>query len=291
MNDTVTAQVSDSAASAAPANAGTISPAPASAPMPSDSSAAASAHPTQTADPAASPAPPAASPPAAKPELAPSGSLLSDVPKPAEPAPAADPAKPADAPAADAKPADPADQATPAEPLPAPTYEFKFPEDVAVDPERVTKMSELIGSLELDAKLDHAKASEFGQKALDFHLAEMQRVVSEIDQQGRQAWTEMREGWRNTFKSDPELGGNRQQTTLAACTRVIDQFGGSEQQRAELRQILGTTGAGDHPALIRLLANVGKQLGEGRPVPAVVPKSPVVPSRKERRYHASNGAA
>jgi hypothetical protein len=291
MSDNTLVAPLDPAASAAPAVTGTISPAPVSAPMPSDSSAAASAQPIQAADPAPIQAPSPAPSPAAKPELAPSGSLLSDQPKPADPAPAVDPAKPADAPAADAKPADAPAEPAPAEPLPAPTYEFKFPEDVTVDQERVAKMSELIGSLELDAKLDHGKASEFGQKALDFHLSEMQRVVSEIDQQGRAAWTDMREGWRNTFKSDPELGGNRQQTTLAACTRVIDQFGGSEQQRAELRQILGTTGAGDHPALIRLLANVGKQLGEGRPVPAVVPKSPVVPSRKERRYHASNGAA
>jgi hypothetical protein len=229
--------------------------------------------------------------------LAPATSLLTETPEPVkapEPAPAPVPEVKTPDPAADPKPADApvADPAAPPEaPVATPAYEFKLPDDVQAAPEQLAKLNDLIGGLEIDAKLDHGKAQEFGQKALDYHLSELQRVATEIDQQGRTAWNEMREGWRNTFKSDPELGGNRQQTTLAACTRIIDQFGGNEAQRAELRTILGTTGAGDHPALIRLLANVGKALGEGRPVPAVVPKSPVVPSRKERRYHASNGAA
>lgn len=265
------------AAVAAPtvADAGSV-PAPAPAPTPSDSSAAASAPPAPEPAPVAAPAAPAA--PAAT-------SLLSDAPKPD----AAPPAPPADAPpAADPAPAEPAKADAP---VVLPTYEFKLPEGFEAAPEQMGKLNEMLGALEVDAKIDHAKAQEFGQKALEYHLTEMQRVVNEIDQQGRAAWESMRDEWRNNFKSDPEMGGNRQQTTLAACTRIIDQFGGTEAQRTELRQILATTGAGDHPALIRLLANVGKALGEGRPVPAVVPKSPVVPSRKERRYHASNGAA
>jgi hypothetical protein len=277
MSDPNTQAPIDSAAPAAPVVTEASSPAPVAAPTPSDSSAAASAQPT----------------------LAPATSLLTETLEPAkapDPAPAPEVKAPevkTPDPAADPKPADApvADPAAPPEaPVAPPTYEFKLPEEVQAAPEQLAKLNELIGGLEVDAKLDHGKAQEFGQKALDYHLSELQRVATEIDQQGRQAWTEMRETWRNTFKSDPELGGNRQQTTLAACTRIIDQFGGNDAQRAELRTILGTTGAGDHPALIRLLANVGKALGEGRPVPAVVPKSPVVPSRKERRYH-SNGAA
>lgn len=259
------------AAVAAPVVTEVSSPTPVAAPTPSDSSAAASAQPT--------------------PQLAPNTSLLTETPEPAK---APEPAPAPEAPAPEAKPADApvADPAAPPEaPVATPAYEFKLPEEVQAAPDQLAKLSELIGGLEVDAKLDHGKAQEFGQKALDYHLSELQRVTNEIDQQGRAAWNDMREGWRNTFKSDPELGGNRQQTTLAACNRIIDQFGGNDAQRAELRTILGTTGAGDHPALIRLLANVGKALGEGRPVPAVVPKSPVVPSRKERRYHASNGAA
>lgn len=275
MSDPNTQAPIDPAASAAPVVTDASSPAPVAAPTPSDSSAAASAQPV----------------------LAPATSLLTETPEPAkapEAAPAPAPEVKTPDPAAETKPADApaADPAAPPEaPVATPSYEFKLPDDVQAAPEQLAKLNELIGGLEIDAKLDHGKAQEFGQKALDYHLSELQRVATEIDQQGRQAWNEMREGWRNTFKSDPELGGNRQQTTLAACTRIIDQFGGNEAQRAELRTILGTTGAGDHPALIRLLANVGKALGEGRPVPAVVPKSPVVPSRKERRYHASNGAA
>jgi len=222
-----------------------------------------------------------------KPSLAPaaSASLLSETPTVDAPA-----AAPAVEPAPAAEPAAPA-PVEPAAPVAIPTYEFKVPEGIEAAPEQLAKLNELIGGFEIDAKVDHGKAQEFGQKALEFHVAELQRVASEIDQQGREAWNTMREDWRNTFKSDPEIGGNRQQTTLAACTRIIDQFGGNEAQRAELRTILSTTGAGDHPALIRLLANVGKALGEGRPIPAVTPRSPVVPSRKERRYHASNGAA
>jgi len=147
--------------------------------------------------------------------------------------------------------------------------------------------------LNYQAKPNHAATQAFAQKALEFHLAQVTQSVekakTEIEDSSRQAWSQMRDGWRNEFKNDRQLGGNRQNTTLAGASTMIDQFGGSDTQRAELRRVLSVTGAGDNINVIRLLSNIAKVLGEGKPVPASVPK-PAPVSRKTQRYGNSNGA-
>lgn len=271
------------AAAPAPAPQPVAVPAPAAAPAPVAPAPAPAAEPAPAAAPAPAPAAssPAAAEPAAPAATAPVAepSLLSGEP----PKPPADPA--AAAPVVEGEPA------APAEPVaPLPTYELKFPEGFKVDDAQAGKFNELLGGYEREAGVDHAKFQEFGQKALDFHVAELQRVQAESDRLQTEAWSTMRNEWRESFKADPEIGGNRRETTLQAAAQIIDQFGGTPAQATELRQILSLTGAGDHPAVIRWAANIAKALSEGRPVPAVVPKPPAMMSRKERRYN-TNGAA
>ena len=90
----------------------------------------------------------------------------------------------------------------------------------------------------------------------------------------------------------PELGGNRFQTTVQVCSEMIRQFGGNQEQQAELRQVFDLTGAGDSPAVVRLINNIGKALRESRG-PVVATQPTPAPTRKaDRRYAGSmNGAA
>lgn len=196
----------------------------------------------------------------------PKPSLLSEPAKPAEEAPKAE------APA-------------PVEEKPLPKFEaFTLPEGVKLDEAPLGKFSELLGKFELDGGVDHAKAQQFGQELVSFYVSEQNRFI----QAQQDSWTKTREGWRDAFTTDRDIGGNRQEATLQRCKAMIDQYGGTKEQRAEIASVLSLTGAGDHPAIIRLLSNIGKALGEGKPVPAIVPKSPVPASKATRRYSTAN---
>lgn len=260
---------------AAPAPAPTA-PAPAiAAPSPPPSAQVSSA---TVPEPVASPAAPVAATPApAEPKpaaLEPPPSLLSDAgkkPDVAAPAPADAPKAPETAPA------------------PLPTYEaFKAPEGVELDAGQVGKFSEVLGKFEQTSKADHAAMQQFGQQIIDMYVAEQQRVAkAQFD-----SWVQTRDGWKSQFMNDPDIGGNNQKATLQACGAMIEQFGGTAEQIAELRTAFRMTGMGDHPALIRLLSNIGKMMGEGRPVPATVPKTPTAIPKSQRRYANSlNGGA
>ncbi len=231
------------------------------------------APPAEAAPAPASPAPPSATPApaAAAPTAAPSepGSLLSDaVSKPPAPAVAAPPVEPA-APA-------------PAEPVALPTYEpFKAPEGVTLDGNVTKSFTEILGKYEVATKADHAAVQQFGQELTNFYLAEQTRQRSEL----MENFNAMRDGWRKAVSTDADLGGATLPTTLAAAGALIEQYGGTAEQQAELRQVLKITGAGDHPAMVRLFRNAGKHLAtEGRPVPATNPKNPALQPRSQRRY-------
>ena len=124
------------------------------------------------------------------------------------------------------------------------------------------KAEELAPYTEILAK--HQVPQEAAQAMVDLYIAEQKRAA----EQQIAVWTQTRKGWQDQFRNDPQLGKNRADTTLARAAEVRDRFGGTPEQVAELKDALTATGAGDHPAIIRLLANVAAAFGEGRPVPA-----------------------
>jgi hypothetical protein len=250
------------------------------------------------------PAPAAAAPPAAA-----SPAPAAEAPAPAPAAPET-PAPAPDAPAADAPPAAEASKAeaakapgsllgdagkepvapaeAPKEPTapaegeaPKPVYAaLTLPEGVTLDDSQVNVFTDMVADFELTTKADHAAVEGFRQKLADFYVDETRRQL----QAQAEMWNRTREGWRNDFIADKEIGGNRQQTTLSRCGAMIEQYGGTPVQKKELREALAVTGTGDHPALIRFINNMARVLSEGKPVPAVVPKSPVTKSKASRRY-------
>lgn len=248
-------------------------PAPVAAPIQAEVAPAPATQVTETPAVETKTGTPAAEPEAAKPSE-PAPSLLDGPPK--------EEAAPVETKAAEPKPGD----------QPAlPTYEpLKLPEGVKLDDTELKGFDELVGGLELSTKADHAAVQEFRQKAADFYVAQVQKAVKAHDDNGAQVWSQMRDDWRQEFKTDKQIGGNRQNTTLAGAAAMIEQFGGSKTQIAELRRVLRVTGAGDNINLVRLLHNVSKVLSEGQPVPANNPKAPQIASKKTRRYSNSNGA-
>src|SRR6185437_7889894 len=147
----------------------------------------------------------------------------------------------------------------------------------------------ILGEFESGSKADHAKVQEFGQKLVDLYVNEVQGLGQRLQQRQVEIWNDQNAAWKDEVRGDPELGGNRIATTLNTCGSVIEQYGGTPQQIAELRQAFNATGAGNHPAVVRLLHNIGKALGEGRPVPAQKP-APAPVGKAQRRYAGNTGS-
>jgi hypothetical protein len=127
---------------------------------------------------------------------------------------------------------------------------------------------------------------ERGQRLIDMHLAEVQKRDQYLSEHQVQVWNDTQAQWKDAVKSDPEIGGNRFNTTIQTCISAVNRFGGTEAQRAELLEALSFTGAGNHPAIIRWVNNMASRLAEGSPVTqTAAPKPPQ--TREQKRYNAS----
>ena len=169
------------------------------------------------------------------------------------------------------------------EPAPLPSYDaWAFPEGVEADPVKVEAFNKMFGEFESMTKVDHAKMKELGQKLIDFNISQMR----ELQQSYIDKWNSDKKEWFETFQKDPEIGGNRAETTTRSVRQFVETFGGNDEQKTELRNFLKTTGVGNHPALIRLIANASLVKREGSPVPAQKGPAPPV-SKIEKRYGRS----
>jgi hypothetical protein len=259
---------------------------------PAAPAAPAPAAPTTPAPVAAAPAPAPVTPPVPEAPAPSASAPAAPVPAPQPPVPGqptsllSEPVKPASAePAKEAAPVEPT---KPAEEAPLPAFEaFKLPEGVNLDKGELGKFQERLGKFELETKADHAKLQEFGQTLIDNYVADMRRV-----QEAQAAeWTRTRDEWRSNFLNDPDLGKTNQAATLTRAAQMIEQYGGTQAQVSELRQIFAVTGAGDHPAVIRLLNNIGKVLAEPSVTATGKQLAPQTATRSARRYaNTLNGA-
>lgn len=171
-----------------------------------------------------------------------------------------------------------------AEPAPLPTFEaFKLPDGYTADTAKLGEFTKELADLEVATKADHAQLQAFGQKLVDKHVAEIQRLNDFY----KTSWENQKNDWKTSFEKDPEIGGNRADTTLNAARQFLSTHGGSAAQQTELRQLMDSTGVGNHPALIRLLAKANSVLSEGKPLPGMKPiEAPK--SKVARRYGSMN---
>lgn len=211
---------------------------------------------------------PASAVPEAPPVTPAAPTLLS--PDPVKPAdPAAKPAEGAPAPAAE-----PAKDGSPsAEPAPLPTYEpFVLPEGFTAQDERLGDFSKLLGEFESGAK-SHDDVQKFGQSLVDTHVSEMRELTNRIHQSYAMNWDNLKADWIKKFESDPEIGGNRAETSLKEAKQFINTHGGKPEQVAAFYKALQDTGAANHPDVVRFFvnANNSESFRTPQPVPAQTP--------------------
>ena len=179
-----------------------------------------------------------------------------------------------------------------------PTYEaLKLPENVKLDEKGIQSFDQVLGKFEAQGKIDHAQVQQLRQELVDFYVNEQKEAAQRQAEQQKNTWDTVREGWRDQFKADPEIGKNRQETTLRVCRATIDAFAQKvgEPQAKAFRDALAITGMGDHPAMLHFVNWASQFVVErARPVPATVPKMKPTLSRAERRYQGTaivNGGA
>jgi len=168
------------------------------------------------------------------------------------------------------------------DPAPLPTYDdLTLPE--GMERENIGEFTSVLGEFEKSTKADHAEVNKLGQALLERHVAEVKKVAQVIIEEQHKAFETKKSEWLDSFVKDPEIGGNRQETTANKAREFIATHGGTSEQQKEIRELMNTTGLGNHPAVIRLLANAMKGNEEGKPLPATRPV-PTQKSKVQARY-------
>jgi hypothetical protein len=128
-------------------------------------------------------------------------------------------------------------------------YEFKLPEGYELDEtvgKEVTTLFKEIG-------LDQPSA----QKLLDFYVTK----AGDAAEAPYRAWETLNNKWKDEVKADPDLG-KRLPEVRTTVSKAIDSVGGPELAKA-FREAMNTTGAGNHPAFVKMFWKLAQMVTEG----------------------------
>jgi hypothetical protein len=201
----------------------------------------------------------------------PSGDAPKDAPKIEEP-------KPGDAKPAGAVTPEPPKVEAPA----AIAYEFTFPEKVA--PEAIDKavLSKYTDALN---KSPVRLPAPVAQELLDLHLSQVQDIGKRLADNQWDVFNRQQESWQTQVKADPELGGSRIKTVMRTAASFIEKFGGSPVQQKAIMDVMRTTGAGNHPEVLRLFYRAGEMMAR-EPQARNMPPARQVPLTREQKQAA-----
>lgn len=123
--------------------------------------------------------------------------------------------------------------------------DFTVGEDVVLDPEILDEFKAV------------AKATNLSQEKAQEFVGLAEKLATSWTEKAIEAHNAQRESWRESVKTDPEIGGAKLNETLAGAKAVRDAFG-----TPELTEVLNTYGLGDHPAVIKFFHNVRGAVSE-----------------------------
>lgn len=119
-------------------------------------------------------------------------------------------------------------------------YEFKAPDDMPLNEEAVGEFKTIAKELKL--------APDAAQKLVDLSV--------KLERARGDAFVAQVTKWGEEVKADKELGTPE---NLAAAAKLVQDFG-----TPELRDLLNTTGMGNHPEVVRFISKVSKVLSEDK---------------------------
>jgi hypothetical protein len=158
------------------------------------------------------------------------------------------------------------------EPASLPTYdEFKLPEGIIWDKDKIGNFQKSLGEFEKVSKADHVEVQKFGQGLLEKYSTDLKFAAESFKKTALDAFEKTKTDWKEDFIKDPEIGGNKQNTTIEAAREFIRTHGGNETEQKEISDLMDQTGVGNHKAMIRMLAKANSALAEGKSIPASRP--------------------
>lgn len=184
-----------------------------------------------------------------------------------------------------------ADAAAETPPAP-PTYDaLKLPEGVQLDGERVKLLDKILGDTELATKADHGAMTAMRQQLADLWIQEAQRIVSELQAHQRDVWNRINEQRINEIKNDPELGGNRIDTTMGNAKYALETMCGlTKDEAGKLIEVMDAGGLSNHRLMIKALNGIYERLREPGPIDPNLPSVRSTPGQRNW-YGTVDGAA
>lgn len=140
----------------------------------------------------------------------------------------------------------------PEAPAPLTVESLKAPEGKELDPEVAKSLLDILNNGEMEPA---ARA----QSLLDLHYDLLTKAAEGLSTE----WESMQTKWQDQVRSDPDVGGENLDKSLAACKRLLNEYG-----TPELAEAFGITGAGNNVHFVKFLVKIEKALAEGSPAAA-----------------------
>jgi hypothetical protein len=118
-------------------------------------------------------------------------------------------------------------------------FDVKAPEGVELDQAGLDEFTKIVKDPSL-------KPGERAQKLVD--------LAAKREADRAEAFAKTVQGWADEVNADKELGNPENQ---AAARKIVETFG-----TPELKDLLNSTGIGNHPVLVRFVLNVSKAMSE-----------------------------
>lgn len=127
-------------------------------------------------------------------------------------------------------------------------YDLKLPDGVELD----TELMAVLGPKFSELKLTNSQAQQLAEAYT--------KTLQDRSQKAGNDWAGIVSKWVDDAKSDPTIGGDNWDATVAASTRAVNKLG-----TPELKEYLNASGGGNHPELIRFMSKVGAMIREDNP--------------------------
>lgn len=128
-------------------------------------------------------------------------------------------------------------------------YEFKLPEGMELQEESAKQIDGMFREMGL--------TQEHGQKLVDFYVEKLNEAVEAPSK----FYAEMRKGWVNELKADKDIGGKLPEVKVG-IGRMLNSLGDKSLVKS-FNEAMDLTGAGDHPAFVKLFNKLAERLTEG----------------------------
>lgn len=148
---------------------------------------------------------------------------------------------------------------TTAEPAVPESYDLQMPDGMELD----TVVADEFSAIAKEMKLDQPTAQKFAD------------LGAKMVQRQQEAHAKTVEGWVESVKTDKEIGGDKLTENLAVARKALDTFG-----TPELRDLLNSSGLGNHPDVIKAFYKVGKAISDDRFVTGSPTTGPIDTAKK-----------